>query len=94
MAKMYIKCKACGHQEEVNKGLFVKILGGVATAGGSYAWITYLFAGTGLALPICTALVAGGVAMLAFADEIVAWLKDNYQCPRCKSKRWEYFKRL
>lgn len=32
------------------------------------------FAGTGLALPICIALVVGGSAMLAFKDQITNFI--------------------
>lgn len=49
---MEIRCKKCGHKEEVNLKLFVKIIGGVMPIGGFLAWATYLFAGTGFALPI------------------------------------------
>ena len=40
------------------------ILGGSAVSGfGFYSWVTYLFAGTGFALPICATLVVGGVVV-------------------------------
>ena len=88
---MKIQCRTCNYTEEVTVRLFVKIIGGVAVGGGFWAWVTYLFAGTGFALPICIAIISGGAAMLVFKDEIVKWLKDMYPCPKCgKEKSWDY----
>lgn len=88
---MKIRCSSCRHTEEVNVRLVLKILGVSMVGFGGYAWVAYLFAGTGLALPICVAIVTGGAAMLVFKDEIVKWLKDMYPCPACgKEKAWEY----
>ncbi len=81
-------CKHCGHEEEVNKHLFLKVLGGTVSGFGFLAWVTFFFAGTGFALPICIALVTGGVALAAFSDEIAAWLCENYECPSCGKKNW------
>lgn len=67
---------------------FAKIIGGGMAGGGFWAWVTYFFAGTGFALPICIAIVTGGVAMLAFSDEIVAWISKKYDCPVCKNNQW------
>lgn len=50
--------------------------------GGFWAWVTYFFAGTRFALPICIAIVTGGVAML------VAWISKKYDCPVCKNNQW------
>ncbi|GAA7448664.1 hypothetical protein MM0358_00830 [Helicobacter pylori] len=50
---------------------FVRVIGAALPAGGAAAWTTYLFAGTGFAAPICAAIIAGGVATLAFQDEII-----------------------
>ena len=86
---MYIKCKKCGHREEVKKELFVKIIGGAMPIGGFWAWVTYFVAGTGFALAICSAMVVGGVALLVFKDEIVEFLSERYSCPKCHSKSWE-----
>lgn len=86
---MFIKCKKCGYTEEVNKDLIVKILGVVFTGFGFWAWVSFLFAGTGLALPICIAIVTGGAGMLVFKDKIVNWISNkNYECPKCGSKSW------
>lgn len=42
----------------------IAILGGSAVSGfGFWAWVSYFFAGTGFALPICAALVIGGVVV-------------------------------
>ncbi|MGH1600691.1 hypothetical protein [Campylobacter majalis] len=87
---MYIKCKKCGHKEKTNVSFFVKIIGASLPAGGFYAWVTYLFAGTGLAMPICIAIATGGIAMLCFKDEIVAWIiEKGHQCEKCGSKNWQ-----
>ena len=88
---MEIRCTDCGHAEKVNHLLVAKAPGISAVGFGGYAWIAYLFAGTGLALPICAALAIGGAGLLAFRDEIVKWLEDRYPCPhRGARKAWEY----
>ena len=57
-----------------------------------WAWTTYLFGGTGLALPIVIAIIVGGVITLAFQKDIVKWIiKKNYSCSKCNSTRWEVF---
>lgn len=86
---MLIKCKNCGHKETLDKRFFFKILGGSVSVGGFYAWVAYIFAGTGFALPICIAIVTGGVAIAAFSDEIAVWVSKNYECPKCKAKNWK-----
>ncbi|WP_240446187.1 hypothetical protein [Helicobacter pylori] len=50
---------------------FVRVIGAVLPARGAVAWTTYLFVGTGFALPICAAIITGGVAILTFQDEII-----------------------
>jgi len=65
---MKIRCKNCGYFEETNVELIVKIIGGTLPIGGFYAWVTYLLAGTGLALTIVIALITGGTAILVFKD--------------------------
>ena len=58
--------------------------------GGFQAWRYYLFAGTGFALTIVTAIITGGIALLVFKDEIVTWIVNRgYKCPRCESVDWE-----
>ncbi|GAA9910767.1 hypothetical protein VN0834_05800 [Helicobacter pylori] len=53
-------------------------------AGGFYVWVEYLLAGTGFALPLCIAIITGGVAILTFQDEIIEWLADKgYKCEKC-----------
>lgn len=86
--KNYIKCQNCGHTTEINKEFFVKVLGGTAIIGGWKAWIGYIFAGTGFAFAICVAIVAGGVAMMAYSEEITQWLSKRYSCPKCGGKKW------
>lgn len=86
--KIYAKC-SCGYTEELNKDLILKIIGGVITTGGFGAWVTFFFAGTGFALPICIALVIGGAAIMAYSTEIAIWLSERYECPNCGKKEWE-----
>jgi hypothetical protein len=87
---MVIRCRNCGHSEETNKDFFVKLIGGVLPLGGGYAWVAYLFAGTGFALPICAAIIAGGVGMLVFKDKIIEWITNRgYACPKCGAVSWK-----
>ena len=92
MAKMYIQCKRCSYSETLDKRFFVKVLGGVVSGFGFWAWVAFLFAGTGFALPICIAIVTGGVAIAAFSDEIAGWVSSRYECPQCRSKAWKVVK--
>lgn len=85
---VYIECMDCGYKEEANKELFFRLLGGGFVGGGSWAWVSYLFAGTGFAFAICAAIVAGGVALLAFSGEITAWIAKKYDCPKCGKRNW------
>jgi len=87
---MKINCSKCGYSEKTTIELFIKIIGGAMPLGGFYAWVTYLLAGTGLALPIVIAIITGGVGLLVFKDEIVKWIVNNgYKCPKCGSVKWE-----
>lgn len=85
---MHIQCKNCNYCKKTDKGFFIKLIGTTFTGGGFWAWVTYFFAGTGFALPICIAIVSGGVAMLAFSDTIVPWISKRYDCPKCKHNQW------
>ncbi len=85
---MYLKCKRCSYKETINKRFFVKVLGGGVSGFGFYAWVAYIFAGTGFALPICIAIVTGGIAIAAFSNEIAEWVSSRYECPNCKAKDW------
>lgn len=88
----YVKCKCCGYKEEANKTFFLKVMGGSFVSGGFTAWVTYFFAGTGFAFGICVAIVTGGVALLAFSDQITKWIAERYGCPSCKHKNWDLVK--
>ncbi len=86
---MKIICNNCKNIEKTNLELFVKIIGGALPFGGYWAWVTYLFAGTGLAMPIVLAIMTGGVAMLVFKDQIVEWIISNkYNCSQCGECDW------
>lgn len=86
---MRIKCLDCGNSEEVTLDLFVKIIGGVTAGFGFWAWVSFLFAGTGFAMAICVAIIAGGAAMLAYKNEIIDWIVNKgYECDRCGSQKW------
>lgn len=87
---MRIKCRDCSYSEKTSVETFVKIIGGAMPIGGYWAWVTYLFAGTGLAMPIVVAIIGGGTAMLVFKDQVVQWIVNRgYECPKCGSVSWE-----
>ncbi|GAA6862720.1 hypothetical protein HpHNI39_07100 [Helicobacter pylori] len=79
----YLKCKSCRHKEETSLKFFVRVIGAALPAGGVATWTTYLLAGTRFALPICAAIITGGVAILAFQDEIIEWADKGYKCEKC-----------
>lgn len=89
---MRIHCKECSHSEEPTAEFFVKVIGGAMPIGGFWAWVTYFFAGTGFAFAICATMVVGGVALLAFKDEIVKLLTEKYPCPKCGGRNWDMSK--
>lgn len=87
---MNIVCRKCGRTEETNKDFFVKLIGGAMPIGGYWAWVTFLFAGTGFAMVIVVAIISGGVAMLVFKDQIVQWIVNkNYKCATCGAVDWK-----
>lgn len=87
---MIIKCRNCGHSEKTTKDFWVKVIGGAAPIGGFWAWVAYLLAGTGFALPIAIAMIVGGVGLLAFKDKIVQFIVNRgYKCPKCGKVEWE-----
>jgi len=88
----HVECKKCGYTEEANKTFFLKVMGGGFVGGGFWAWVTYFFAGTGFAFVICVAIVTGGVALLAFSDEITKWIAERYDCPSCHKRDWRLVK--
>lgn len=87
---MKIRCTSCGYREEVNTRLFIRIIGGVMPFGGYWAWVTYFFAGTGFAMPIVIAIMAGGVALLVFQNEITTCIcNQQYKCEHCGKHDWK-----
>ena len=89
MSDPFIVCKHCGHRETLNKTFFVKIIGGAVSGFGFWAWVSFLFAGTGFAMAICIAIVMGGVAIAAYSDEISQWVSERYDCPVCGRREWK-----
>ena len=49
---MEIICKNCAHKEKTDLDFFVKLIGAALPFGGYWAWVTYLFAGTGFGIRI------------------------------------------
>ena len=86
---MKIRCENCAHEETINAHFFVKALGVAVSGYGLWAWVTFLAAGTGFALPICIAIVLGGASIAAFSNEIVAWVSEHFDCPNCGLRQWE-----
>lgn len=86
--ELYIRCAHCGHKEKINKTFFAKVLGGVVSGFGFWAWVSFLFAGTGFALPLCLAIMAGGAAIMIHSQEIVEWANKRYPCPECGCQHW------
>lgn len=86
---MHIQCQKCGHHQKVDKKLFANILGAVTAGFGYFAWVSFLFAGTGLAMPICIAIMVGGAGMLKYSNEIASWMSQYYPCPKCGAKNWK-----
>ena len=89
---MKIKCGNCGHIEETTLDFFVKIIGGAMPIGGFFAWTTFLFAGTGFAMPIVVAIIAGGPALIIYKDKIVQWIINRgYKCQNCDNIEWKCY---
>ena len=87
---MKIKCRNCENSEETDLGFFVKTIGAAMPIGGYWAWVTFLFAGTGFAMVIVIAIIAGGTSMLVYKDEIVEWIiNQDYECKSCGEVEWE-----
>lgn len=86
---MKIQCMNCEQTETVNKDFFLKLFGASMAGMGFYAWLKYIFAGTGCALLICVAMMSGGIAILAFKEEIMEVIfNQKYKCSKCGSKKW------
>lgn len=82
---MKLRCSKCGHGETVNKRFFLKVIDAGLTGTGYWVWVAYLFAGTGFAMPICIAIMSGGVASASFSDDIAKWVSSRFACPDCCS---------
>lgn len=92
MAKTFIKCKNCGHEEQITSGVIRKMVmgGGAMLKGGMSAWTGYLFAGSGIAYPLCVAIGVGGVC-LALIPGLRNLLAIAKPCPECGFKDWEIY---
>ncbi len=87
---MRIKCKQCGHKEKINSQFFFRTVGlGMACVPWrtGVGLITWLGLRTGLAMPICTAIVLGGAGL--FSVKIVEWANKNAPCSNCGAKDWK-----
>ncbi|WP_212749345.1 hypothetical protein [Acinetobacter sp. CIP-A165] len=87
---MKIRCRSCGHSEPVNKELLLTVIGGAMAGAGFFAWTSFLFAGTGFAMPLCIAIVVGGPALvIKYGDQIVDFLVNKgYACKKCNDTNW------
>lgn len=86
---MKIQCNNCGNLKTVNKSFIVDLFGLGMPAVGAYAWVTFLFAGTGFALPLCAAIVAGGPLLLKYKNTILESIVNRgYSCNLCGGKNW------
>jgi hypothetical protein len=76
--------------EQTSLAPFIEIIGESLPIFGVWAGVTYLLAETGLAIGIVIAIIAGETVVLAFQDEIVAWIVHRgYKCPNCGAVAWE-----
>lgn len=86
---MKLKCNRCGHIEKIDIRFFVRLIGAGAVGTGYWAWVTYLFAGTGCAMLICIAIMAGGVALSTYSNEIAKWASKKVRCRECGDSDWK-----
>ncbi len=89
----YIKCKVCDFEKKAKSKVLVKIVGIALIAFGFWAWISYLFAGSGAALIICAAIIGAGVILLTFTDPIHKWYSKKDECPHCGMKEWNFIEK-
>ena len=87
-------------QKKTNIGRGGKLLGGLGLAGfGYWGWVSFFFAGTGMAMPIALAFIFGGVAFAVLDSETINRYKnkfigvfnDTYKCPQCGKKTWQHY---
>ena len=62
-------------EAEVSVSFFFKVLGGALSGFGFYAWVSFLFAGTGFAMGICLGIVLLGAGIAAYAKELEAFVR-------------------
>jgi hypothetical protein len=87
---MKINRRNCNHSEKTSIELIVKIIGSTLPVGGFGVLVTFLLAGTGLALPIVVAMITGGTAMLVYKEKIVKWISNKgFKCSKCGAVDWE-----
>lgn len=39
-------------------------------------------------MPLCIAIILGGVGIGAYSNEIASWMSKKYNCSNCNSKSW------
>lgn len=86
---MKIQCNHCGHLKTIDKAFIIDLFGLSSPAIGFTAWTSYLFAGTGFAMPLCAAIAIGGPLLLTYKNEILESIANKkYICSNCGEKDW------
>lgn len=85
----YLRCRRCGQLTPLTKEFFGHLIGGATIGMGMYAWLAFIFAGTGFALAICVAIMIGGAAIMSYSKEIIRWISSRYDCEQCGQNDWE-----
>ena len=89
----HIKCKICDFEKKAKSKALIKIAGIALIIFGFWAWISFLFAGSGEAFLICVAIMGVGVILLTFTDFIQKWYSTKNECPKCEKKEWDFIKK-
>ncbi|UNM97203.1 hypothetical protein MMG00_04960 [Ignatzschineria rhizosphaerae] len=87
-----IKCKICDFEKKAKNKLLIKMIGIALIAFGFWAWISYLFAGSGAAFIICVSIMGLGTIFLCFTDQIHRYNSTKENCPKCGKKEWDFIK--